>query len=187
MCISTENFDAFFSSPELQEQVSFSDQNLSVVRHCCYRKLFTFSSFSQEPLANFNQIWHKALLIDNMYTNITDIWFWFSVPLPNHHLCLALPSIMSSIVKQCWRVVCVSLLTLSFVLELMKALKLNFPAVLVGWRSEGGKQFLLVQPGRGRIGREVHPGGTEWAGCCLWWHRNHHSLQKTGRTADIYL
>ena len=44
----------FFSSPELKAQVSFSDQNLSVVRRrrcCCRRhcKLFTFSS-STEPL-----------------------------------------------------------------------------------------------------------------------------------------
>ena len=93
---------------------------------------------------NVPQMWQ--LLIKYVFTNITDIWFWFSVPLPNHHLCLALPSIMSSIVKQCWSMVCVSLLTLCFILELIKALKLNFPALLVGWRSEGGKQSLLVQP-----------------------------------------
>ena len=51
--------DRFFSSPELKVQVTFSDQNLSVVchRHCCRRccrrchchKLFTFSSSSLEP------------------------------------------------------------------------------------------------------------------------------------------
>ena len=52
----THNFSNFFiSSPEPKSQVSFSDQNLSVVggrchpcwrRCCCCRKLFTFSSFS---------------------------------------------------------------------------------------------------------------------------------------------
>ena len=41
----------FISSPELKAQVSFSDQNLSVVRRC-RRKLFTFSS-SPEPLGQF--------------------------------------------------------------------------------------------------------------------------------------
>ena len=39
--------------PEPKAQVSFSDQNLSVVRRRCRRrrcrKLFTFSSSSQEP------------------------------------------------------------------------------------------------------------------------------------------
>ena len=47
----------FISSPELKAQVSFSDQNLSVVRRCrhccCCRKLFTFSSSSPEPLGQF--------------------------------------------------------------------------------------------------------------------------------------
>ena len=51
-------FLSFFSSPEPKAQVSFSDQNLSVVRRCrrcrrCRRrrrKLFTFSSSSPEPL-----------------------------------------------------------------------------------------------------------------------------------------
>ena len=48
-----------FSSPELEAQVSFSDQNLSVVRHRCRcrrcrcRKLFTVSSSSSEPLGQF--------------------------------------------------------------------------------------------------------------------------------------
>ena len=44
-----------FSSPEPKAQVSFSDQNLSVVRRCrrCRRKLFTFSSSSPEPLDQF--------------------------------------------------------------------------------------------------------------------------------------
>ena len=55
------------SSPEPKAQVSFSDQNLSVVRRrcCCrcrrYRKLFTFSSSSPEPLGQF-QTWHKVSL-----------------------------------------------------------------------------------------------------------------------------
>ena len=53
------------SSPEPKAQVSFSDQNLSVVCRChhCrrWRKLFKFSS-SPEPLAYFNQTWHKACL-----------------------------------------------------------------------------------------------------------------------------
>ena len=46
-----------FSSPEPKAQVSFSDQNLSVVRRrcCCWRcrKLFTFSSSSPEILGLF--------------------------------------------------------------------------------------------------------------------------------------
>ena len=49
-----------FSSPEPKAQVSFSDQNLSVVRRRCCRccrcrchKLFTFSSPSLEPLSQF--------------------------------------------------------------------------------------------------------------------------------------
>ena len=44
-----------FSSPEPEAQVSFSDQNVSVVRrgHCCWRKLFTFSSSSPGPLSKF--------------------------------------------------------------------------------------------------------------------------------------
>ena len=33
--------------------MSFSDQNLSVVRRCRCRKLFTFSSSSPEPLGQF--------------------------------------------------------------------------------------------------------------------------------------
>ena len=47
------------SSPEPKAQVSFSDQNLSVVRCCHHRwrclKLFTFSSSSPEPLGQFQQ------------------------------------------------------------------------------------------------------------------------------------
>ena len=43
-----------FSSPELKAQVSFSDQNLSVVRRrLCCRKLFTFSSSPPEPVGQF--------------------------------------------------------------------------------------------------------------------------------------
>ena len=47
-----------FSSPEPKAQVSFSDQNLSVVRRCrrrCCRKLFTFPSSSPEPLGQFQR------------------------------------------------------------------------------------------------------------------------------------
>ena len=53
-----------FSSPELKAQVSFSDQNLSVVRRGCRcHKLFTFSHLlPQNHWANFNQTWHKASL-----------------------------------------------------------------------------------------------------------------------------
>ena len=41
-----------FSSPESKAQVSFSNKNLTVVRHrCC--KLFTFSSTTPEPLGQF--------------------------------------------------------------------------------------------------------------------------------------
>ena len=48
------------SLPKPKAQVSFSDQNLSVVRRCrychcrCYRKLFTFLSSSQEPLYQYH-------------------------------------------------------------------------------------------------------------------------------------
>ena len=60
-----------FSSPEPKAQVSFSDQNLSIVSRCrrcrsrrcwCCRKLFTFSSSSSEPLGQFQPTWHKASL-----------------------------------------------------------------------------------------------------------------------------
>ena len=42
----------FFSSPELNTLVSFSDQNLFIVRRrrCSWRKLVTISSSSPEPL-----------------------------------------------------------------------------------------------------------------------------------------
>ena len=53
-----------FSSPELKAQMSFSGQNLSVIRrscHCrhrwrrsCCRELFTFSSPFPEPRVIFN-------------------------------------------------------------------------------------------------------------------------------------
>ena len=55
-----------FSSPEPKAQVSFSDQNLSVVRRCrrrwrC-RKLFTFSSSSPEPLCQFQPNLAQSIL-----------------------------------------------------------------------------------------------------------------------------
>ena len=50
-----------FSSPELKVQVSFSDQNLSVV-HCCCRKLFTFSSSSPEPPGQFQPDLTQSIL-----------------------------------------------------------------------------------------------------------------------------
>ena len=60
-CIST-NSVSFLSSPELKAQVSFSDQNLSVVcRHRC-RKLFTFSSSSPEPLGQFQPNLSQSIL-----------------------------------------------------------------------------------------------------------------------------
>ena len=56
----------FFSSPEPKAQVSFSDQNLSVVcRLCCCRcrrKLFTFSSSSPEPLGQFQPNLAQSIL-----------------------------------------------------------------------------------------------------------------------------
>ena len=58
-----------FSSPEPKAQVSFSDQNLSVVRRrrCrCRRrrcrKLFTFSSSSPEPLGQFQPNLAQSIL-----------------------------------------------------------------------------------------------------------------------------
>ena len=57
---------SFFSSPESKAQVSFSDQNLSVVRRRCRcrrcRKLFTFSSSSQEPLGQFQPNLAQSIL-----------------------------------------------------------------------------------------------------------------------------
>ena len=56
-CVIDLLIGGFFSSPEPKAQLSFSDQNLSVVRRrrCCRRcrKLFTFSSSSPEPLGQF--------------------------------------------------------------------------------------------------------------------------------------
>ena len=55
----------FLSLPDLKGQVSFSDQNLSVVsRRCCCRccKLFTSSSSSPEPLSQFLPNLSKASL-----------------------------------------------------------------------------------------------------------------------------
>ena len=60
----------FYSSPEPKAQVSFSDQNLSVIRcHRCFRcrKLFTFSSSSPEPgpvstKLGTNHPWVKGIL-----------------------------------------------------------------------------------------------------------------------------
>ena len=50
-----------FSSPELKDQVSFSDQNLFIVCRRC-RKLFTFSSSSQEPLGQFQPNLAQSIL-----------------------------------------------------------------------------------------------------------------------------
>ena len=56
-----------FSSPERKAQMSFSDQNLSIVRHhrcrllCCY-KLFTCSSSSPEPLGHFQPNFAQIIL-----------------------------------------------------------------------------------------------------------------------------
>ena len=61
------SYGIFFSSPEPKAQVSFSDQNLSVVRRrcrrCCRcRKLFTFSSSSPEPLGQFQPNLAQSIL-----------------------------------------------------------------------------------------------------------------------------
>ena len=54
---------SFFSSPEPKAQVSFSDQNLSVVRRCrLRRKLFTCSSSSPEPLGQFQPNLAQSIL-----------------------------------------------------------------------------------------------------------------------------
>ena len=68
---------------EPEAQVSFSDHNLSVGRHRCCCKLFTFS-FSPEPLGQFNQTWQKAsqvkeiqeknLLLQNHGENFNQTW-----------------------------------------------------------------------------------------------------------------
>ena len=59
------------NSPESKAQVSFSEQNLSVVRHCCCchrccRKLFTVLSFLLNNFSNFNHIFYKAVLDKGM-------------------------------------------------------------------------------------------------------------------------
>ena len=54
-----------FSSPEPKAQVSFSDQNLSIVRRCrrrCCRCRFTFSSSSPEPLDQFQPNLAQSIL-----------------------------------------------------------------------------------------------------------------------------
>ena len=67
-----------FSSPEPMAQVSFSDQNLSVVsrchrRHWRYRKLFTFSSYFPEPMGQFQPnlaqsiFWWRGFFKQNLY------------------------------------------------------------------------------------------------------------------------
>ena len=55
----------FLSSPELKDQVNFSDWNLSVVCHrhcCCHCKLFTFSSSSPEPLGQLKANLAESIL-----------------------------------------------------------------------------------------------------------------------------
>ena len=50
------NIRFFFGSPEPKAQVIFSDQNLSVARRRRHRRrcnVFIFSSFSTEPLGQF--------------------------------------------------------------------------------------------------------------------------------------
>ena len=57
----------FFTSPKPKAQVSFSDQNVFVVRRrcrrrrCC-RKVFTFSSLSLEPLDQFQPNLAQSIL-----------------------------------------------------------------------------------------------------------------------------
>ena len=57
---------SLISSPEPKAQVSFSNQNLSVVRrrHCRrrWRKLFTFLSSSPEPLGQFQPNLAQSIL-----------------------------------------------------------------------------------------------------------------------------
>ena len=57
-----------FSSPEPKAQVSYSEQNLYVVRRRCRRcrrchKLFTFSSSSPEPLGQFQPNLAQSILV----------------------------------------------------------------------------------------------------------------------------
>ena len=56
-----KQFVLCFSSPEPKAQVSFSGQNLFVIWHRRrWRKHFTFSSSSPQPLGQFQPTWHKA-------------------------------------------------------------------------------------------------------------------------------
>ena len=58
-----QTYILIFSSPEPKAQVSFSDQNFSVVRRrrrC--RKLFTFSSSSPDPLSQFQPNLAQSIL-----------------------------------------------------------------------------------------------------------------------------
>ena len=50
-----QDWPSSFSSPEPKAEVSFSDQDLSVV-------VVVVVNFSQNHWTNFNQIWHKAFL-----------------------------------------------------------------------------------------------------------------------------
>lgn len=50
----TVEVGSLFSSPEMKTQVSFSDQNCSVVRRRC-RKFLTFLSSYEEPLGRFQR------------------------------------------------------------------------------------------------------------------------------------
>ena len=79
-----------FSSPEPKAQLSFSDQNLSIVSRChcfrcCFRccrcKLFTFSSSSPEPLSQFQPNWHKASLGEGD----SSLFKWRTPPPPFFH------------------------------------------------------------------------------------------------------
>ena len=54
----------YFSSPEPQAQVSFSDHNLSVVVVIAVVNFSHFHLLLQNHWANFNQTWHKSSLGD---------------------------------------------------------------------------------------------------------------------------
>ena len=62
--------------------------------------------------SNITQIWQ--FLIDYLYTIIIDIQLWFFCSIAPHK-CSELPFMMCSILKQCWSVGYLSLLTLSFI------------------------------------------------------------------------
>ena len=69
-CTKINIIHVIISSPESKAQVNFSDQNLSVVRRCrrrrrCCRfrrKLFTFSSYSPEPVGQFQPNLAQSIL-----------------------------------------------------------------------------------------------------------------------------